>query len=279
MQYFSIKTKLILIKISFLTGYIFFLTSCSTYKTTAYFKDVPDSTVITLNNAVRNQLRIEKNDILNIEIMTIDPSANAIFSQQINLSKVSQSNGPDNSQGLTSLSGSNGQSYTVDNAGEIELPLLGRFYAIGKSTDNLRQEIQSKASELFKTPSVQIHIANFRVNVLGEVNKPGTISFTNERNTILDAIAAAGDLTIYGKRENVILLRDSAGKTEIRRFSLNSKQFLQQPYFYLKQNDIIYVEPGKSKLAGMDSDRLKMYSIFTTTLSVTVTLVLLFKSL
>jgi len=256
---------------------VFGLPSCSSYKNIAYLQDVPDSTNIKIKNAQQRTLLIEKGDMLSIAIMTIDPSANAIFSQQLSISRTSNLTIADNSQGLTNLNGSSTPSYTVDMNGQLEMPLLGVFNAVGISTDSLRNLIHTRALEFYKTPAVIIKYANLRISVLGEVNKPGLINLYNEKNTILDAISSSGDLTIYGKRENIMLIRDSSGFSSIYRFNLLNKDIFFKPFYYLKQNDIIYVEPDKRKAAVLDEDKIRFYSLFTTGVTLLAALIYLFK--
>jgi polysaccharide export outer membrane protein len=253
-----------------------FLQSCKAYKNIAYFKDIPDSARMAVKTASFNALHIQKGDILNINVMTIDPAANAIFNQVIS-SPLNQLNsgGTGSTSNIPvgiSVQQPTISGYVIDSRGEIELPLLGKFKAEGLTTDSLRNDIQTKAEEYYKTPAISVHFANLKVNILGEVMRPGTYNLANEKNTILDALGMAGDLTIYGKRENILLIRDSSGYTSMNRFSLNSKDLVKQNFYYLKQNDVIYVEPGKEKIAALDADKLRMYSIGAALLSVLIVL-------
>jgi polysaccharide export outer membrane protein len=207
--------------------------------------------------------------------MTIDPAANAIFNQGggSSISALSQLGSGSGSGAASNIpAGVIAQQptisgYVIDNQGYVELPLLGKFKAEGLTTDSLKNNIQAKAEEYYKTPAITVHFANLKVNVLGEVMRPGSYNLPNEKNTILDALSMAGDLTIYGKRGNLLLIRDSAGYSTMNRFSLNNTDLIKQDFFYLKQNDVIYVEPGKEKVAALDADRLRMYSIGAAILS------------
>ncbi len=261
-----------------LTSFVVVLnSSCKTYNNISYFRDVPDSSNLLIRTAKSSPLLIEKGDILSIAILTLDPSANTIFSQQVSNSRASFLNYSDNSQGLTTLNTSNAPTYNVDQTGYIGIPLLGKFKAWGISTDSLRDEIELKAAKIYKSPTAIVRFANLKVGILGEVNRPGIVSLTNERTTILDALTAAGDLTIYGKRDNLMLIRDSAGFTRMRRFNLNSKDLISSDFFYLKQNDVIYVQPDKTKAAVLDQDKLRFYSLLTTGVTLLAALIYLFK--
>src|SRR5690606_20590184 len=124
-----------------------------------------------------------------------------------------------------------------------------------------REVIRNKAASYLVDPNVQVRFVNFKVTVIGEVGKPATYAFQNEKVSILDAIGMAGDLTIYGKRENVLLIRETSNGKEMIRFNLNKSDIFNSPYYYLKQNDIVYVEPSKSKIANTDASRTRTFAI------------------
>jgi len=257
----NIKEIIPNIMIKFFTGALliaaFGMQSCNTYKHVAYFQDVPDSTRLTIQNTRYNDLVIQSDDQLSISIQTMDPEANAIFNQNAATGTALP---------LTATS-SGTALYLVDSKGEIDVPVLGIQHVGGLTTEEAQTLVRTKASEFYKGPSVNVRFANLRVTLLGEVNRPGTYTLTNERNTIYNALGLAGDLTIYGKRYNLLLVRDSAGTTQMMRFSLNSKDLVKQDFFYLKQNDIIYVEPEKAKIASLDAARTKDYAIGASILS------------
>ena len=152
----------------------------------------------------------------------------------------------------------------------IELPLLGQVKVAGSTTSIAADSIRNRAALLYKQPAVNVRFANLKINVLGEVLKPGTYVLTNEKNTIFDAIGLAGDLTIFGKRENVLLIRDSAGKSNFIRFSLESKDLVRKDFFYLRQNDVLYIEPNESKAKTLDTYRFRNYTIYAALLSVLI---------
>ena len=117
---------------------------------------------------------------------------------------------------------------------------------------------------------MQVRFANFKITVLGEVNRPATYTVPNEKVTVLDALGLAGDLTIYGKRENVLLVRDQGGQKELVRLNLNESEVFSSSYFYLRQNDVIYVEPGKAKAAANNAARTQAFAIIGSVLSVLI---------
>lgn len=242
--------------------------SCSSPKNITYFQDVPD----TIQQKIVNQAtyltpKIQVDDILQISIQTLDANSSALFNQQAG-------NGFP-ATGITSVSGqatqpANTNGYLVDADGNVMLPLLGKVYVKGKTTSDVRTQIQLKAAEYYKEPVVNVRFANFKITVLGEVTRPGTYVMPNEKVTLLDAIGMAGDLTIYGKRENILLVRDADGKKEFVRFNLNESKVFSSPYFYLQQGDMVYIEPNKSKVASTDATQVRRIAIFTSVLTLLV---------
>jgi polysaccharide export outer membrane protein len=173
------------------------------------------------------------------------------------------------------------QPYLVGEDGYIQFPVLGRIKIGGLTKVDAIKLLESRISEHVKDPIVTIQNLNFKVSVLGEVNNPGPFFLTNERISILDALSLAGDLTIYGKRENVLLIRDNTGKKEFYYFNLASTDIFKSPYFYLQQNDVIYVEPNDARQKNANYSQSNQYniSVASTILSAVSILVALFVSL
>lgn len=139
------------------------------------------------------------------------------------------------------------QTYIVDKKGCVKLPIIGEIKVEGKTTDEISEEIKQLVEKDVKDPYVVVKFCGFRVNVLGEVKEPGAKVVTKERYSILDAIADAEDLTEYGRRDNVLLIREIDGVKKQIRLNLNDAKLLESPYYYLQQNDVVYVEPNKIK--------------------------------
>ena len=146
------------------------------------------------------------------------------------------------------------QTYLVDNLGNVDFPVLGKIHLGGMTKSQAETFIVKELKGLFKeTPIVNVRLVNYKVSVLGEVNRPGTFTVANEKINLFEALALAGDMSVYGKRENVKLLReDSKGKKQIVSLDLNKSDIINSPYFYLQQNDVIYVEPNKAKAKNSD---------------------------
>jgi len=160
--------------------------------------------------------------------------------------------------------------FLVDKDGFIQMTLLGKIKVGGLTTYQVRDKITELASQYYKNPTVQVRFANFKITVLGEVTRPATYTVPNEKVTVLDALGLAGDLTIYGKRENVLLVRDQQGQKELVRLNLNDSEVFRSPYFYLRQNDVLYVEPGKAKAAANNAARTQTFAIIGSLLSVLI---------
>jgi polysaccharide export outer membrane protein len=248
-----------------------FLASCSGGKKISYFKDIPDSlktNPMALQLGTFKDPQIQPNDILQISVQTLDPQANSVMNAQ---------NAPTFSvlpTGGTSPSvpGTGVQGYLVDKNGNIELPMVGKVAVQGKNTTEIKELIYNKVSRFYKEPVVNVRLANFNVTVLGEVNKPATYTVPNEKVSLLDAIGMAGDLTIFGKRDNVLLIREEGGQKLFVRFNLNNSSMFQSPYFYLHQGDVVYVEPNKAKVASTDGARTRTYTILASAFSVIIVL-------
>jgi len=188
---------------------------------------------------------IQPDDILQVSIQTLDPNATALLNQQNTANWSVSATSPSGSTGAGVVAG-----YLVDKEGSVILPLIGKIVVKDKTTDQVRDAVRTKAAEFYKDPVVNVRFANFKITVLGEVTRPASYVMPNEKITLLDAIGAAGDLTIYGRRENILLIRDNNGKKEFIRFNLNDSKIFSSPYFYLRQGDVVYVEPNKSKVAS-----------------------------
>jgi polysaccharide export outer membrane protein len=129
----------------------------------------------------------------------------------------------------------------------IHLPLIGDFKVEGMTVEEADMAIASELTKHVKSPVVDVQIINFKITVIGEVNKPSSFIIPDEKVNILEALGLAGDMTVYGKRERVLIIRSEGNGKTIKKLNLNNKEILSSPYFYLRQNDIVYVEPDRSK--------------------------------
>lgn len=246
--------------------FCFLMASCASYKNIPYFKNLPDSTYVykngvKINTTAYEELKIQPDDILQVTIQTIDPELNNVMGTGIPAANSVQPGKQDNAD----ISG-----YLVNKQGMIELPVAGKIKVEGLTTAEAKEAIRTKAMVYYKEPVVNVRIVNFKVTVLGEVARPGAYIINGEKATILDALGQAGDMTIFGVRKNVVLSRLENGQQKMIRFDLNSTDIFDSPYFYLRQGDIVYVQPSKGKAAANDGAMLRTYTIISSTLSLLV---------
>lgn len=169
------------------------------------------------------------------------------------------------------------QPYVVNKEGFINFPVFGKIHVAGMTLEGLANYLTEKISEKVVDPIVTVELTNFHVNVIGEVNHPGMFIVNRERFSVLDAIAQAGDLTAYGERNNVMIIREEDGKRVAHRLDLNKAEALESPYFFLRQNDVVYIEPNSVRQANakVDNDRqfrLSMTSVIVSAASVIASL-------
>ena len=248
------------------------LSSCSLSKRVSYLSAYSDSTSTT--NGVESgkyELKLSPKDILTISVNTTIPESASPF----NL-------GSSAGSGVSIQGGIQGaelQTYIIDKDGYIIFPVIGKIKAAGLTKAELQDLIRDKIypEYLKEVPIVNVRLKNFQVSVLGEVNRPGSFTISNEQCTILDALALAGDLTIYGKRENIQIIRET-GDGEKRFFSVNlqDRNIIYNPeIYYMRQNDVIYVEPNKTrtKAAGIGTAETFSISIVSTMISIATLLI------
>jgi polysaccharide export outer membrane protein len=234
MKFYKWNNSLLIVVISLL------LSSCVNTRKAVYFNGLNDGTIN--SNTPVPETVIQNNDLLTISVSSLNPDASAIF------------NAPNvYTYSLNGISGNTLMGYLVSTGGTIEFPILGTIKAAGLTKEQLKQAITKKLvdQKLLTDPIVSVRFLNFRVTVLGEVNHPAVIPVPNEKISLLEAIGLAGDLTIYARRDNVMVIReDENGNKEIKRIDLNSTELLSSPYYYLRSNDIVYVEPNKARVAS-----------------------------
>ena len=216
--------------------------ACSSPRQVVYFQDLrPGETEIAMSAA--SEIRLRPEDKVSIIVNSRDPQLTNLF----NLPYVSKQ------LGAVSGSSSSNQGvsgYTVDDQGEIDFPVLGKLYIAGMKRQEVAEFIKNKliAANLVKDPIVTVEFQNLCISVLGEVNNPGRINIDRDKITILDALSMAGDLTIYGKREKVLVLRQEGDIQRVYGINLTSGQHVYtSPVYYLRQNDVVYVEPNAMK--------------------------------
>lgn len=218
------------------------LCSCAAPQKIIYFQDLEQEKPLEILSSAKITIKAE--DKISIVISSKDPQLADLFNLPIVTHRIGQTQSSLLSQNQQILS------YTVNSTGEIDFPILGRISVAGMSREALTYYIKNEliVRNLVKDPIVTIEFANLCVSVLGEVNKPGRYNIDREKITLLDALGMAGDLTIYGKRENILVLREEGGKQITYKVDLNSGQSLAaSQVYYLQQDDVIYVEPNNTR--------------------------------
>lgn len=216
-------------------GLVFIMSSCGSRKSMVYMQ--PDSTAI---NSIYEQHipTIQSNDILTISVSAADPKATLPFNL-MNTFSASMTANTDLAMRPT---------YTVDQEGNIYFPVLGKIKLAGLTRLDAIKVLKEKLSNYIVDPGVNMNFTNFRVSVLGEVARPGSFILPTERVTVLEALGMAGDMTIRGIRNNVLVIREINGEKTMSRLDLTKQDVLNSPYYYLAQNDVVYVEPNKAQI-------------------------------
>lgn len=257
------------IKLIFCIAFSLLMASCVGSKKLAYLQTLDSGEIkiaIPDGSKKNHEARIKTKDLLSISVVTSDPNASRSYNLLV----------PQIAEASTSLLFSTPlmQPYLVDDEGEINFPLLGKFKVSGLTRKELESLIQKKMELSFsqERPIITIRIINFSVNFLGEVLRPGKYSTTNDRLTIFEGLAMSGDLTISGRRDNVKVLREhSDGTKSILILNLNDKNIIDSPAYYLEQNDVVYVEPNKSRsrASNINAGETLAVSAFTILISLT----------
>ncbi|MDC8105134.1 polysaccharide biosynthesis/export family protein [Chryseobacterium sp. PTM-20240506] len=252
--------------------------SCTTRQDINYMKDI-DS--ITLENSIKNsRVDFQPGDQLIITVSAKDMDVVKPFNQNYSsASTVAQYTLP-SSNNLPQQVPMSGPTYVIDTNGDIVFPQIGKISTKNENIETLRTKLTGLISEYVKSPIVDIKLINFKVSVLGEVAKPGTYVIPDGNTTLLGAIGLAGDLTAYGVRNNILIVRNVDGQISKERIDLTSANFINSPYYYLKQNDVVYVQPNanREKAARVDPNTGLYISVASVIASITVGILALIKN-
>ncbi|SFC20897.1 polysaccharide export outer membrane protein [Flagellimonas taeanensis] len=236
---------------------ILLIASCGSPKKIVYFQDSQNFETIVADNAFEPKFKVD--DVVSIYVATLNPEASAPFNLTIGVAANGQSESLD---------------YLVDKNGEIDFPVIGKVKILGLSPEEVKSLLRKELSSYLKDPIINVRLRNFTVTILGEVRNPGTYPIIGEQITILEALGLAGDLTIKGKRENIMVIRDFDGVKVYNKIDLTSKEAMKSPAFYLTQNDVVYVEPNKSAVSASSLDNRTTIFISLLSLAITSTLIL-----
>ena len=238
---------------------IVLIASCASRKDVVYFQDTGNFETLVNNNSFVSKFKVD--DLVSIHVSSLNPEASAPF----NLIRVAQEGG----------FRAESVDYLVDQAGEIDFPVIGKLKIQGLSPDELRILLRDRLSDYLKDPIINIRLRNFTITILGSVNVPGTYPVNGEQITILEALSLAGDLNITGVRQNVLVIRDFKGAKVYTRIDLTSKNMMKSPVYYLTQNDVVYVEPNKSGITASSLDNRATIAISIASILITSTVIIL----
>lgn len=243
--------------------------SCVSQRKLSYLRDVTAASADSVNHTFTSQKEnyITKGDLLSILVNAMDIAAVQSFNLPVaNVQNLGSRQVTTNVNGGGSLQG-----YWVDPEGNIDFPVLGKLHVEGLTTTMLKDTLTQLISRSVKDPIVNINFMNFYVTVLGEVKNPGRHAVNSQGMTIFEALGLAGDMTIYGKRNNVLVSREVDGKMEFARLNLNDQAIFASPYYHIRQNDVIYVEPNNAR--AMSSQNIPLYLSMITTLGSMATVI------
>lgn len=249
---YSIK-RCIIYQISFmhriitLCVFAFFASSCGTGKKLAFFKDLnsDDSKKQEVRTAAEAPLRLQSDDQVQVVVSSISPEAAIMF----NLMGTSVMNGANTPQMMQSV-------YTITPSGNITIPGIGDIKVAGLTTDEAKLAIKNVVAEYLKDAVISVTLVNFRITVMGEVARPATYPVGGEKINVLQALGMAGDMTVYGNRANVKVFRKGADRIEVGTLNINNSNVMRSPFYDLRQNDVVLVEPTKRK--GLQADGLNI---------------------
>jgi polysaccharide export outer membrane protein len=243
---------------------LIFLSSCASTEKLVYLNDLKG--IGNYSEEIKNKIasKIQPYDQLSITVSTMSSESNMLFNNG-----VMQAAG---GVGSNTTSTQNSTEYLVSENGTINFPVLGKVELAGLTTEQAIAKMTAEIKKSVKNPIVNIRVLNFKITVLGEVNRPSTFVVPSGKINIFEAIGLAGDLTAYGKRDNIMIIREKDSARSISRLNLTSKNILNSPSFYLQQNDVIYVEPVKVRALQTSSSTfyLPVISLTITILSALV---------
>lgn len=241
-----------------LLSWVILFSACNSTKEVVYLQDVVPLKQQDIER--KYEVFIHEDDLLSIMVNSKDPELALPFNMPLITYQIgSESSGQQRVLG-----------YLVDTNGDIDFPILGKLHVAGLSRLELRDLIKEKliSGDYIKDPVVTVQFLNYKVSVMGEVARPGSFTITGDRITLLEALSMAGDLTIYGRRDRVAVIREKNGKRTILFHDLRSSDIFTSPCYYLQQNDIVYVEPNKAKAGQRDINQNNSVSVWLSAVSV-----------
>lgn len=229
--------------------------SCNAQQRVLYLQDIESGSEITLPD--NYQIRLKPLDQLTVVVNSKDPKLAQPFNSASSYNSLSTTGG------VTNATENSLQVFTVDNRGYITLPIIGQVKCAGLTRQELEAEIEKRISDsnYIAEPQVNVRFADLAITIIGEVNKPGRYDIKRDNISIFEALALAGDMTIYGNREDVAVIRQIDGKSVVTKLDIRSKEVFESPCYYLEQNDIVIVSPNKYKAATAEINQNRTFWI------------------
>ena len=253
---------------------IVLFSSCGNTRPLQYMQGQFDT--LKLSQAHYPEPVIQKNDMIGITILSDDPRASAYYNIP------SQPNVSSTSSGAevvpTQAAANAGSVYLVDESGSIQMPGIGRLPVMGLTKGQLDTLVVSKLQGKLQNPYTIIRFLSFKITLIGEVGRPGQFTIPNERVSLLEAIALAGDLTVYGKRDNIVIIREINGQRSWARLDLKDPNIMSSPYFYLQPNDVVIVDLNRNKAAANDQVVLRNVTLVMSMISLAAIVISLFQN-
>lgn len=246
-----------IITLGLIFGAVVYLQSCITTPPIAYFQTSDSLKFQQLKKIHPTITRIQRNDILAITVGSLSQESNEILNFA-NVNALTTTNFP----GQQGLQRNQPLGYLVDSSGHVEVPFVGRVKLLNMTLEEAANMVRNEVVKSLKDPAVNVRFLNHKFSVLGEVGRPGTYNLLDDRTTLPEALAMSGDLTVYGSRTNVMVLRENNGVREVARLNLLTQEVFNSPYYYLQNGDLIYIEPIKAK-GTFNDQRLQLIPIYT----------------
>lgn len=225
--------------------------SCASNRKLTYFNDLDSQAAFKteIKNAVEPEIQVD--DLLGITVSSLSAESNMLYNNGT-IAPPASTIASSSTVGISGIR--SGEGYLVDKSGYVNLPVLGKVKLAGLTKEQAAEMLTDEIKKSVKNPTVNVRFLNFKITVIGEVSRPSTFTVPTEKITVLEALGLAGDMTAFGRRENVLLIREKDGIRSAVRIDFTNKDLLNSPYFYLQQNDVVYVEPVKAKeLQGSSS--------------------------
>jgi polysaccharide export outer membrane protein len=247
------------------------LSSCGNTRQLQYLQGQFDTTK--LSQIQYPEPVIQKNDLISITVYSDDPTGRASAFYNLPATTTLSNTGSNAAPSVANTS--TGSTYVVDESGIIQMPGLGRLQVAGLTKAQLDTLLISKLKDKLQNPYVIIRLNSYKITLIGEVTKPGQFTIPNERVSLLEALALAGDLTPFGRRENILIIREINGRRSFARLDLRNPEILNSPYFYLQPNDVVLVDVNKTKAALNDQVVIRNISVATSLISIVAVLITL----